>query len=211
MTDGWTLAEKARKEYADMVAELTPQQLEQSTLCDGWTPHDVTAHLVTFVDVPLPKFMFNVAKKKGDFDAAAVSMAKGIAERPTDDLVTTLRAKAGKKASLPIFPGELTVTDTVIHEQDVRRALDLSGAPDPELVQTALDFLTTNKRAKLLLEKKGLLDGLRFEATDLDWSHGEGELVKGTGEALMLAMTRRPVFDELEGDGVALLQARQLA
>ncbi|NND73500.1 MAG: maleylpyruvate isomerase family mycothiol-dependent enzyme [Ilumatobacter sp.] len=211
MTDGWTLAAKARTEYADMVAELTPRQLEQSTLCDGWTPHDVTAHLATFVEVPFPKFMFNVAKKKGDFDAAAVTMAKGLAERPTGDLVETLRAKAGKKASVPIFPGELTVTDVVVHEQDVRRGLDLPGAPDPELVQTALEFLTTNKRASLLLEKKGLLDGLRFEATDLDWSHGDGELVKGAGEALLLAMTRRDVYDELEGDGVATLKQRQRA
>lgn len=39
-----------------------PEQRDAPTLCAGWTPHHMAAHLVTFVDVPLPKFMFNVSK-----------------------------------------------------------------------------------------------------------------------------------------------------
>lgn len=208
MTDGWTLAAKARNDFADMIDALTPEQVGSPTLCTGWSAHLVAAHVVTFVDVPLPKFMFNVMKARGDFDAAADNMARKIAERPTSDLVATIRAKASKKSSFPTFPGELTATDTLVHTQDVRRALDLPGAPAPELVTTALDFLTTDKKAKLLLEEKGLLDGLRLEATDVEWSHGEGALVRGTGEALVLAMVRRPVFDELTGDGVDTLKSR---
>lgn len=208
MTDGWTLAAKARNDFADMIDSLTPEQAGSPTLCAGWSAHMVAAHVVTFVDVPLPKFMFNVMKARGDFDAAADNMASKIAERPTSDLVATIRSKASKKSSLPMFPGELTATDTVVHTQDVRRALDLPGAPTPELITMALDFLTTDKKAKLFLEENGLLDGLRLEATDLDWSHGDGELVRGAGEALVMAMTRRPVFDELTGAGVATLQSR---
>ena len=51
--------------------------------------------------------------------------------------------------------------------------------------------------------------GLRLVATDVDWSHGDGPEVRGTGEALLLAMTgRRVVLDELHGDGVATLRDR---
>ncbi len=211
MTDAWTMAEQARTEFANLIDGLTPEQVQGSTLCEGWTPHDVAAHLVTFVDVPLPKFMFSVAMAKGDFDAAAVKMASKIAERPTADLVATLRAKAAKKSALPIFPGELTTVDAITHAQDVRRGLGIEGSPSAEALRASLEFLTTSKRAGVLLEHKGLLDGLRFESTDSDWSHGEGQLVSGTSEALLLGILRRPVFDELTGDGVATLQQRQQA
>jgi uncharacterized protein (TIGR03083 family) len=209
ITDAWTQAAQARTDFADVVDGLTPEQMEQTTLCDGWTPHLVAAHLVTFIDVPLPKFMFNVAKAKGNFDTAADTMARKIAERPMSDLVATLRAKASKKGALPMFPAELTTIDAVVHTQDVRRALSLDGAPPADLVSASLEFLTTHKRAGIMLEHKGLLDGLRFEATDSDWAHGEGQLVSGTEEALLMGILRRPVFDELTGAGVATLQQRQ--
>ncbi|MDI5943979.1 hypothetical protein QLR68_38795, partial [Micromonospora sp. DH15] len=51
--------------------------------------------------------------------------------------------------------------------------------------------------------------GLRFEATDLDWAAGEGPVVRGTGEALLLTLTgRRVALPELDGDGAAVLAGR---
>jgi hypothetical protein len=52
-------------------------------------------------------------------------------------------------------------------------------------------------------------EGLRLIATDVDWSSGQGPEVRGTGEAVLLAITGRPVaLDELTGDGVDTLRAR---
>ena len=45
MTDGWTLATQARTAFADLCDTLTPEQIGGTTLCDGWTPHDVAAHI----------------------------------------------------------------------------------------------------------------------------------------------------------------------
>jgi len=52
------------------------------------------------------------------------------------------------------------------------------------------------------------LEGVRFEATDLDWNSGtNGLLVRGTADALIKAMSgRTTALDELEGDGVELLR-----
>ena len=59
-------------------------------------------------------------------------------------------------------------------------------------------------------KKRG--SSLRLVATDLDWSHGAGPEVRGKGEALLLALTGRPVvLDELSGDGVAVLRSRVAA
>lgn len=51
--------------------------------------------------------------------------------------------------------------------------------------------------------------GLRLVATDLDWSTGRGPEVRGTAEALLLAVAGRPVvLPELSGAGVDLLARR---
>ena len=208
MSDGTDQAARARHDFADLVDGLSDEQLGASTLCAGWTPHHVLAHVVTFIEVPLPKFMFNVARARGNFDAASDKMARGIAERPVADLLAVLRSKASQGAKMPGFPPELTVTDVVVHTQDIRRGLGLGGAVDPELLRTNLEFMTTSKKAKLLLEKKGLFEGLRLEATDLDWSFGDGALVSGPAESLLMAAMRRPTMDELTGDGVETLRGR---
>ena len=51
--------------------------------------------------------------------------------------------------------------------------------------------------------------GLRFEASDLEWSWGDGPVVRGPGEALLLVLCGRPVaLADLEGEGLATLRSR---
>jgi hypothetical protein len=46
-------------------------------------------------------------------------------------------------------------------------------------------------------------------ATDLDWSHGSGPEVRGSGEALLMAMAgRRAALDDLDGPGKAKFAQR---
>ncbi|MFI2477271.1 maleylpyruvate isomerase N-terminal domain-containing protein [Nocardia xishanensis] len=51
--------------------------------------------------------------------------------------------------------------------------------------------------------------GPRLVATDLDWATGSGPEVRGSAEALALAVVgRTSVLDELEGEGLAELAPR---
>jgi hypothetical protein len=53
------------------------------------------------------------------------------------------------------------------------------------------------------------LRDLRLVATDTGWAYGAGALVRGPAEALLLAMSGRPVaLDDLDGDGVPVLRQR---
>ncbi len=71
----------------------------------------------------------------------------------------------------------------------------------------SLDFLVGGRAVGFVPKSRPA--GLRFEATDLDWAWGSGPAVRGTAEALMLALTgRRVALDELQGDGVATLRSR---
>ena len=56
---------------------------------------------------------------------------------------------------------------------------------------------------------KQRIAGLRLVATDIEWEHGEGPEVRGTGEALLMTVCGRArLLDELTGEGVARLRAR---
>ncbi len=201
----WEMAGQARNNFADMIEGLSPEQLHQGSLCDEWTAEGVLAHVTSFVETGLGAFAATMVKARFDFDKGSISMANKQLARPTSDVLASLRAKATKSGALPIFPESMTVSDVVIHTQDVRRGLGLPDSADPVLVRSTLDFLTTHKLATTLVHRKPL-DGVELVATDIDWTFGEGDEITGTGEALMMALSGRSVLDELTGPGVAKWQ-----
>ena len=98
--------------------------------------------------------------------------------------------------------------DIVVHGVDLRRPLGLSHDPGPEALRTALDFTVQRKAGRGFTHPRHQRE-LRFEATDLDWSHGAGPVVRGPALPLVTALCSRPaVLDDLEGEGVAVLRRR---
>lgn len=201
MESTWSLAAKARTDFADVFDGLTDEQLAADTLCEGWTPLDIGGHLVSFVEISLPALMLSMAKAGFDADKAFVANAKKYAAMGPTEISRSLRANANKTAPMKSFPAGLTVVDAAVHTQDIRRPLGLDGALDPEVVEASLDFCTSHKQGKMHVDPAHI-SGLRLVATDLDWAWGTGAEVHGTGEALLLAINRRDTKAELEGDGV---------
>lgn len=198
----WSQAAKARNEFLDMFESLDESQRSSPSLCEGWDATDVLCHLTSFVDTSAFGFVKHLAKGKGNFDVVSKNMVAEQQTRPLDEVVASLRTNAAKGAPMPGFPEAMTTSDIVIHTQDVRRPLSLDSAPSPELVQATLDFLTTGKQAKQMVELKPMAN-VRLEASDSDWAFGTGATITGTSEALMMALGNRSVLDELSGDGLA--------
>jgi uncharacterized protein (TIGR03083 family) len=201
MKNAWKSVAAARRDFADLVESMDEKQREGPTLCEGWTPHLVLAHVTSFVQIPLAKFMFNMARSKFDADVASDRLARALAEHPVDELATILRVKAEKKSPIPGFPAELSLSDVVIHTQDVRRGAGVDGTPDEGTLRTVLDFLTQEKQARFLCDT-ARLSGLAFRATDFDWHHGNigGAVpISGTAEALMMGIAGRDTLAELAG------------
>ena len=198
----WETAGKVRNDFADMIEGLDAEQLQQQSLCAEWTAEGVLAHVTSFVETGFPSFMGTVIGSGFDFDKASMKMADKQLKRPVGDVISSLRTKATKSAALPMFPEELTVADTAIHTQDVRRGLGLDGSLDESVQRTVLDFLTTHKMATTLVNRPPI-DAVRLVATDLDWSFGDGDEITGTAEALMMGLANRDVLDELDGEGLS--------
>ncbi len=93
-----------------------------------------------------------------------------------------------------------------MHEQDIRRPLGLAAAHDTERLLPALDAMTSVRGPTFAPAKR--IKGTRLEATDVDWHHGDGPVVRGRAEALVMAAAgRSTALADLEGDGVDRLRS----
>lgn len=207
MTDTWSLIASERRRLAAELDALTDEDWATPSLCAGWAVRDVVAHLVFPMRVGMVRLMAKLAAKRFDFGRLADEEARSDPRSP-DELVAALRANAEHRFHPPGFGAEAPLTDVIIHGQDIRRPLGLPYVIDEEPIRITLDLLTSRKAVRGFVAK-GRLAGLRLEATDLDWSHGAGAVISGTAEALAMATAgRKCALDELEGDGVAILQHR---
>ncbi|MFG2057614.1 maleylpyruvate isomerase family mycothiol-dependent enzyme [Micromonospora sp. NPDC048930] len=196
-----------RRRIADLIDSLTPEQLATPSLCGEWTVQEVAGHLAVPFLVPQWRFLPLILRSGFSLHAANARLAREVGRRPAGGLAAALRSHAEHPLRPPVVghPGQLT--DLQVHGQDIRRPLGLPGDLHPDPLRVSLDFLVGG-RAIGFIDRRWIA-GLRFEATDLDWSAGAGPLVRGPGEAVLLALTgRRVVLPELTGDGVAVLAGR---
>jgi uncharacterized protein (TIGR03083 family) len=188
-----------------MVDTLDDDQWNGQTLCDGWTPHDVLAHLTWFADTQ----SFLSAIEANDFNLAA-AIADGVSQlrqRSTTELINTLREYATAPLPIPGAPEQGTVCDIAIHTQDVRRGLGLPGDLIASSLQGCLEFIVTHDYAAIMFDRTKV-QGLRLVASDIDWTHGDGLEVVGPAESLMMALAGRPTLAELTGAGTDTLTGR---
>ena len=204
MADDWEITAKARSDFADLLDSLSDEQLAGQTLCENWTPMDVAGHLVSFVELGLPAMMFSMAKKGFNVDKAWAANATQYKAMGREAISAALREKAAKRAPIPSFSAGVSFVDVAVHTQDVRRGLGLDGSLDEGVLRASLAWATTHKQRKIHVDPKDI-EGLRLEATDMEWSWGDGELVSGPAEAILMGINRRDMSAELTGDGVTKL------
>jgi uncharacterized protein (TIGR03083 family) len=196
-----------RRRIADLLESLTPEQLDVPSLCGDWTVKHVAGHLLAAIDTR-PKALLPLLLRSGfRIHRANSRLAVLTADRPAADMAAAFRANAENPFKPPVvgYPGQLT--DLQVHGQDMRRPLGLPHGLRLDRLRMSLDFLAGGRAVGFTPKRR--LSGLRFEATDLDWSWGAGPELAGPAEALMLAMTgRRVALSELDGPGVPILRHR---
>ncbi|MGC4115700.1 MAG: maleylpyruvate isomerase family mycothiol-dependent enzyme [Myxococcales bacterium] len=195
-----------RRALADLISGLSEEQLRTPSLVPTWTVRDVAAHLVLSVDSSIGAFIW-AALKYRSLEKAVDNLTWERAKQPVPELVELLRRKATNRMTPPGAGSEAPLTEVVVHGLDLRRPLGLRRELGEDVLRTVLGVLfDTPARAYL---KRHWRDGLRYEATDFAWSRGEGPVLKGPAESLILAVTGRvPALADLTGDGVAVLRQR---
>jgi uncharacterized protein (TIGR03083 family) len=196
-----------RRLTADLLATLTDEQWATPSLCEGWTVHDVAAHLLMPLVTSTWAFAAAMLRHRMNFDRANADLTSTVAKRSNRDIVDGLRQHAEDRFTPPGLGPSAPLTDLLIHGEDIRRPLGMTRNFESSRLIVALDFLASGSRLGFVPPSR--LTGLRLAATDLNWSFGEGVDVRGPAESLMLAIAGRPAaLPDLAGEGVAELAGR---
>jgi uncharacterized protein (TIGR03083 family) len=203
-TDVWTMVHAERHALIDDLEHLDDGQWELPSLCDGWTVHDVVAHVIDSAETTPLGFVIAMARAGFDFDsqnARGVQRARGASPHET---LQRLR-QAAALTSTPPAPIGTRLVEAVVHGEDIRRPLGLVRAYPQEAVVRAL-----RQQARTSASfggAKELVARIRLSATDVDLSIGTGPDVHGPLLSLLLAASgRHAALDDLEGPGVAALR-----
>ena len=196
------MARDEREELAALLEGLTPEQWDSPTLCDLWRVRDVAVHTVSYDELGPAALVGRFLKGRLSVDRINSLGVAEFADRAPEQIAAFVRGHLEPRGLATGFGGMIAVADGMIHQQDIRRVLGISRTIDPERLRAVLDFA----RYAPLIRGAWRARGVRLVATDLDWAHGRGPEVRGTGEALLMAMAgRRAALSDLEGPGKAKL------
>ena len=191
-------ARAEREELLDLLERLTPDQWRAPSLCTGWSVRDVVAHVLSYDELGPRQLAGRFARGLFLVDRTnAVGLRENAARTPAE-LVELLRAHLTPTGLTAGMGGAIGLTDGLIHQQDIRRPLGLPRTIPAERLVPALRTALFGPVLRGVLRVRDV----RLVATDVDWTFGRGPEVRGTGEALLMAVAgRRAVAAELTGPG----------
>jgi uncharacterized protein (TIGR03083 family) len=195
-----------RRELAEVLEGLTPEQWSSPSLCEGWTVGHVVAHVTMPFRYSAPRFVLEFVRARGRFDRAADTVARRDVSLPRAELIATLRDNAEHPWKPPGGGYEGALTHDVVHGLDVTRPLGIDRQIPPERLAVVLESLTGTRS----LRHFGVgVEGVGLRAVDVDWSHGDGAPLVGRGDDLVLMLAGRPVAPgALTGGGADLIAGR---
>ena len=198
---------------SELAHGLSEAQWDAGSLCEGWRVRDVVSHMCLGYTTPMPSMVSMLARYRFNVDKGSKeeSIAFGSAHSPGEILAvfdSVHRQNIRKGISKVIKPKEGLV-DHLVHHQDIRRPLGLARPMPEERLVAALGVVPGLGG---FVKAKARVAGLRLEAEDVSWSHGDGPDVRGPGEAILLASTGRvAALADLHGEGVETLRGRMAA
>lgn len=209
--DVWAAIDLQRRRTADLLAELSGEQWDHPSLCEGWTVRDVAAHL-TLQQMGLGAALLAALRHPGGLNRTIRESARDRARRPAKRLVAGIRSTVGSRRHNVGVTNLETLTDILVHGQDIAVPLGLELEMLPEAAAVAAERVrSTGGTIKARVFRRLPLEGFRLSATDVPWTAGEGPEIRGPIAALLLLLTgRRAGLDRLTGDGAEILR-RQLA
>jgi uncharacterized protein (TIGR03083 family) len=199
------LAADERADLAAFLATLTPQQWQAPTLCPRWRVRDVVAHVISYDDLSARALIAVAARARfrpGRINDTALTRYDRHTPGQLLELLAGNLQPRGQPAALG---GRAGLVETLIHHQDIRRALG-----QPRVIPA--DRLRPALRTALIapdIAQLWPLRGVRLVATDLRFSFGIGLRAEGPAEAILMTIAgRSDAISELSGPGQARLATR---
>lgn len=201
----WALAHAERAALADDLAGLSAEQWHQTTLCGQWDVEQVVAHLTAAASVGQWQWMRSMlgARFRPDVHNQR-RLQEHLGNTPAGTLErfrAVINSSRAPSSHTPAYLGEI-----LVHAQDIRQPLGLTGTPSIEALTPVAEFYASRNFA---VASGSNAKGLQLMANDGPFAAGVGALVTGTTLALVMALAgRAPYLEDLEGPGVSILTSR---
>lgn len=203
--DVWTMVHAERAALIEDLAHLGDEEWRTPSLCDGWSVHDVLAHLVDTARTTRIGFVVGLTRARFDFDrqnTVGIERERGATPQETLERFR----QVATRTSTPPAPLDSRLVEEIVHGEDIRRPLGLHRSYPTQAVVRSLRLQTRTPES--FGGAKELATRVRLTATDTDLAIGSGAEARGPVLSLLLAATGRQVaFDDLHGPGVSSLRA----
>ncbi|UNO38464.1 maleylpyruvate isomerase N-terminal domain-containing protein [Streptomyces sp. MST-110588] len=194
-----------RRELADLLDGLSPEQWDMPSLCAGWRVREVAAHMSLGFRYPFPKVALELVRARGGLHRMTDRCArKDAAALSTRELAAALRDNAdhpGSRRSEATRPRWDTTWCTAWTSRSPWAWTAASRRPPAH---------PPGDRHPRSAKFFGAgLDGVELRAEDLDWSYGTGPPLTGAAQdLLLLAFGRKLPPGRLRGESAARFTAR---
>ena len=188
----WKHTVDQRVALREVLRDLTAEEWEQPSLCEGWRVRDVAAHVISAPQLGL----VNTIRAMGGMWRGYNGMILRDGRRRGSVPVADILAQYDEWAEVP--KGPLTVThvepliDAIVHTQDIVRPLGRTVQAPPEAAAVAADRVRT---LAYLFGTRRLFSEVRMVATDTAWTRGTGRELRAPMTELLMLCTGRPMAD----------------
>ncbi|WP_334121705.1 maleylpyruvate isomerase family mycothiol-dependent enzyme [Glutamicibacter sp.] len=201
----WDVIVEERLKLCNILRELSPQQWSTPSLCQGWSVQDVAAHLIS-----APQLDARAMLKL--MPSMIIHGYNGMTLRDGQQ-----RGRAGAKAILQQYEQfatcrrgpalvnvKETLTDTLVHFQDLARPLGIKHKMPQE---AAVEVAHRLEGTGMMLGSYKVNRAVKMIASDTDFESGKGDpLIGPIDELVMLRAGRSPQWELFEGSGVGVVQ-----
>ena len=207
----WQHVKIARTNLFNYISSLDAWQWDQPSLCQGWRVRDVVAHMTILYKYPAKTAAIDLARSGFKLNGFLYKTAIQQGQQDYQRLLKNYQEMIGHK-NIPFFvPAFNALVDTLVHEQDIRIPLDHQKQIPAEVLQ--IIFKHWEPKRYNIGEKitgiKKRTKGLKFITTDMDLTFGQGLVVTGSAQDILLILTgRKPALNNLHGEGVNILRQR---
>src|SRR4051812_28224999 len=208
--DVWRAIDDQRRRLVELLEDLSDEEWDRPSLCEGWTVRQVAAHvaLQNTTWTAMPRGVLEMIRA-GGMNGAIRAVACRHALQPTEQIIGEIRDRIGVWRPLPTLTYLESAIDYLVHPQDIAIPLGRRIEMPADVAAVAAQRVWTSPP---MFHARKKLAGYRLVATHTDRTAGEGNEVTGPIRALLLLLTGRPaLLADLSGLGAATLQARSTA